>query len=290
MNKTPLISIVIPFYSNIAWLIEAVQSVLAQTYKNYEIIIINDGSSEDTSMFLEKYNDRIIYVQKENAGPASARNLGIKIATGEYVAFLDSDDIWLPNKLQIQISEMLDKSAKWSQTSYEQFGNGKENEKINVISNPKLFRKMLFVSNRIATPTVIVKREVLLEEKVFFLENRRYGEDTELWMRLSRKYDILSIDKALTKVRIRGTNAGLSAKVQLQSRAEIYHDIRDTDEVSYGLKINYKICNIMYKFLCYLTNTILRNKDFIEIIAGALYLVPYAIFKLYMKVYLKKYK
>ena len=98
MNKK--VSVIIPFYSRLDWLYEAIESVLAQTYPIHEIILVNDGSKEDLTEFLDKYGKRIIYLKQENAGPAAARNNGIRRATGDYIAFEDSDDVWMPTKLE----------------------------------------------------------------------------------------------------------------------------------------------------------------------------------------------
>src|SRR5690554_2836035 len=98
------VSVIIPFYNGVEWLCEAVQSVLDQTYKNFEIIVVNDGSPEDVSGLLSKYGNKIIYRYKENGCAATARNLAMEIATGEYLAFLDSDDLWLPAKTEKQIA------------------------------------------------------------------------------------------------------------------------------------------------------------------------------------------
>ena len=86
------VSVIIPFYSNIDWLYEAMDSVLAQTYPIHEVILVNDGSKEDMSEFLTMYGDKIIYLYQDNAGPATARNNGIRHATWDYIAFEDSDD------------------------------------------------------------------------------------------------------------------------------------------------------------------------------------------------------
>src|SRR5690606_6564927 len=98
--------VIIPFYNNVQWLESAVKSVLSQTFKNYEIIIVNDGSIENLNSFIDNYCNMIKYFETENKGPGHARNFGIKKAQGEYIAFLDSDDLWLCNKLEIQINEM----------------------------------------------------------------------------------------------------------------------------------------------------------------------------------------
>ena len=116
MDKT--VSVVIPFYANANWLCEAVDSVLAQTYGNYEIIVVNDGSKEDVSDFLKKYGDKIKYYEKENGGAASARNEGIKRAEGDYIAFLDSDDLWTPQKLSVQLEQHVGKREHYTRDRF----------------------------------------------------------------------------------------------------------------------------------------------------------------------------
>ena len=100
------VSVIIPFYNGVNWLCEAVQSVLDQTYKNVEIIVVNDGSPENVQSFLDKYGTLVNYNYQENQGPAVARNLGMHLATGDYLAYLDSDDVWVPTKLEKQIGFM----------------------------------------------------------------------------------------------------------------------------------------------------------------------------------------
>src|SRR5690606_30977259 len=107
-------SVVIPFYSNVNWLMEALNSVQEQSYKNIEVLVINDGSKENVSLIKDKYDMDLRIINKENGGPASARNLGIEKSSGKYIAFLDSDDIWLPDKLQRQIKFMEEKNSIWS--------------------------------------------------------------------------------------------------------------------------------------------------------------------------------
>ena len=130
MEDMPLVSVVIPFYSGKEWLDEALESVLEQNYSNIEILVINDGSKEDISNLKEKYASKVKFQDKENGGPATARNLGIEIAAGEYIAFLDSDDLWLPGKLEKQVELMEKNNAVWSQHSYEMFWDGTDKTKI----------------------------------------------------------------------------------------------------------------------------------------------------------------
>lgn len=103
-TMTPAVSVIIPVYQGARFLGEAIKSVLNQTYTNYEIIVINDGSTDNSSDVLQPYLNKIRYVYQENQGVAAARNLGIQIAKGEFIAFLDQDDFWLADKLALQVA------------------------------------------------------------------------------------------------------------------------------------------------------------------------------------------
>lgn len=104
--RTPLVSIVIPTYNQPVFLEEALESVFAQTFRDFEVIVVNDGSTDNTRHVLEQYGDRIRLVNQENQGIGRARNRGMDEATGRYIAFLDHDDLWHPSKLQIQVAFM----------------------------------------------------------------------------------------------------------------------------------------------------------------------------------------
>lgn len=103
----PLVSVVIPAYNRAATVVEAVESVLAQSWTRREIIVVDDGSTDATEEVLRPYRDRIRYVRRANGGFAAARNTGRAVAGGEFVAWLDSDDAWLPDKLEMQVNFML---------------------------------------------------------------------------------------------------------------------------------------------------------------------------------------
>lgn len=104
MSQLPTFSIVIPNYNNGATLARAIDSVLAQTYPAHEIIVIDDGSRDDTRSVAQAYGERVLYVYQENAGVSAARNHGARIATGEWLAFLDADDVFMPNRLEAHAS------------------------------------------------------------------------------------------------------------------------------------------------------------------------------------------
>ena len=99
----PQVSVVIPTYKRAQFLDEVLQSAFNQTFKDFEVIVVNDGSTDQTKQLLEEYGDKIRYIFQENSGPAKSRNRGIKESLGKYIAFLDADDVWFPLKLEKQI-------------------------------------------------------------------------------------------------------------------------------------------------------------------------------------------
>ena len=103
----PKVSVIIPTYQYDSFIGEAIDSVLAQTYKDYELIVVDDGSIDRTREIISKYGSNINYIYQENKGLAAARNTGIRATKGEYLSFLDADDAWLPNKLEVEV-EFLD--------------------------------------------------------------------------------------------------------------------------------------------------------------------------------------
>ena len=104
MSKHPLISCVVPVYNGERFLAEAIDSIFAQSYHPLEVIVVDDGSTDGTPAVAQHYGDRISYLRQDHAGPATARNRGIRVATGEFLAFLDADDLWVEDKLARQMS------------------------------------------------------------------------------------------------------------------------------------------------------------------------------------------
>ena len=208
----PEVSVIIPFYTGVEWLEEAVDSVLSQTFKDYEIIVVNDGSPETMVDFLTKYSDKIKYIEKENGGPSTARNAGIDAATGKYVAFLDSDDRWFPQKLEIQLNYMKEYDVIWSYCGYITFGVGEAVEyRMTGSRTPVVHR---YNTPYIATPCVMIERQYLIDHiNVRFNPELRFGQDSYFWLMINADHSILAIPEVLVEVRIRGGNASKRARV-----------------------------------------------------------------------------
>lgn len=288
----PLVSVVIPFYSNANWLHECIASVLNQSYPCYEIIVVNDGSPEDMSNFIKKYGDKIIYILKDNHGPAAARNIGIDLATGDYIAFLDSDDIWCDRKIEKQVDLMERTKAIWSHTSYSLFKD-REPCKIYRQIDVSHYQGMVFprclLSSPIATPCVMINTSYLKENPhLRFAEQMRYGQDGYLWINLAVNNHLSVVSDILTKVRVRGTNAASRARAQLAARAQLWRYISEDRmpcfgkrEISRIIKAAFIICSNADYILLALERTKVFNKTLIEHLSKILYSFPYAIFKIY---------
>lgn len=210
----PEISVIIPFKDRVEWLNEAVDSVLAQTFQDFELILVDDGSVEDHSSVYKRRDGRIKYIRQSNQGPSAARNSGIEIARGEYIAFLDSDDLFERTKLEKQIKLMKKANSSFSHTSYRQItGIG---ELIGLVHSGSFKGNVypaIYSSCPIATPTVMLKRSLLINE--CFDQEIKIGEDILLWAKISRTNSIHGIDIPLTSVRLHTGNAAFNNQTQI---------------------------------------------------------------------------
>jgi len=206
MEKNPKISVIIPTYNSAQFIAEALESVFVQTYKDYEVIVVDDGSTDNTKEVLKPYMSKIRYIYKENGGAASARNVGIKNARGEYIAFLDSDDLWLPEKLEKQVKyfeEHLQVDMVFADCV--RFGE----EVLNTRNGTRqLVSDDMFVNiwwyNIVPTSTVIVRKSCF--EKVGLFDEAREietAEDAEMWLRIAREYKVGYLKEVVTKYRVR---------------------------------------------------------------------------------------
>ena len=279
----PLVSVVIPFYNRVDWLCEAVESVLNQTYDNFEIIVVNDGSTEKMDDFLYKYGDKIIYRYKENGGAATARNLALEIATGEYVAFLDSDDIWLPTKTEKQIAFMEDIGAMWSHTGFcHWYPKSNKTKVVNNFNDYGYVYDKIFVSIHIATPSVIVHKNLIQKHPdIIFPVELRKGQDTAFFHSISKHYPLLLLKETLVKVRQHGSNSRAQAIVRFNLNADSYKAIKDNPSVPKGVK------RIKYIYFIYSKIFGKKTNKFKEIIAKYFWAIPFFIERIYVRSLIK---
>jgi glycosyltransferase involved in cell wall biosynthesis len=204
LGKTMVkVSVIIPTYNCLFFLPKAINSVLDQTQQDFELLIINDNSTDGTEQYLKTLTDkRIITIATSGVGVAKARNIGIARASGEFIAFLDADDFWLPKKLKLQLElHVKYPNLAMSFTNYdhlnedygsivdgfsysEQFQGQKE--KFIKLKNPIDF---IIRNNVIGTSTVMVKTSILTNMQCFN-KDLKYGEDWDLWLRICESHNI----------------------------------------------------------------------------------------------------
>lgn len=199
-----LVSIITPTFNCEKFIAETVESVILQTYENWEMIIVDDFSTDNTEFILKKYlGDRRIHFTKldSNSGAAIARTKAMELAQGEYIAFLDSDDIWYPNKLEMQIHFMKENNINFSCTSYEQINEKGFSLDKTIKAIPKTDYKRLLLDCPVGNSTVMYNVSKMGK---FSVPNIRKRNDDALWLKMLKEEQyIYGLSTILTKYRIR---------------------------------------------------------------------------------------
>lgn len=245
-------SVIIPMYNSSKTILKSIQSVINQTYEKYfEIIVINDGSFDgcekivEDIIFKNNSNRTIKLVNKQNGGVSSARNAGIKIAAGEYLAFLDSDDMWHPQKLEIISKIIENENIKFVGHNYTLVDNS------DVRFSPKNLLKVPFIKlllkNFAVTPSIVIKRDIC----EYFNEKMQYLEDHDLWLKIALKVDVYYLDLPLTILgRPQLSSGGLSSNKWAMRKGELQ---MYTNIIKYKKKLIFIYpLLILFSFLKYL--------------------------------------
>ena len=193
------VSIIIPTYNRGYCLQKAIDSVLSQTYHNFELIVVDDGSEDNTDKLVKNYGSDIVYIRQKNKGPAAARNRGVQAARYDLLAFLDSDDWFAENKLEVQLGAMLEKPAYLiSHTQEIWYRNGRVlNQKTRHKKNSgDIFCQSLELC-AVGMSTVMLHRKIF-EHYGLFDEGYPCCEDYEFWLRVSAEQEFLLVDQPLT--------------------------------------------------------------------------------------------
>ena len=193
-----MVSVIIPTY-NRGWVLqEAIDSVLAQDFKDFELIVVDDGSTDNTGEMLDSYDQDLIVIRQTNRGVSAARNRGIAAAAGRLIAFLDSDDLWLPSKLSRQVDFFnLNPDAVINQTEEIWIRNG---VRVNPKNRHHKFSGMIFEQSLalcLVSPSAVMMRRSLLDAVGLFDEDLPACEDYDLWLRVSWRYPVHLIETPL---------------------------------------------------------------------------------------------
>lgn len=298
MDKKIFVSIIMPAYNAERFIEESIVSVQNQTFKNWELIIVNDGSTDSTAKIIGDWavNDkRVFYIYQENKRLGAARNTAIRAARGEWIAFIDSDDLWMPEKLEKQLEVVnqnkvdvvftngfiLDDSTKELRKYDTFYGN---------FSGDKIY-KLLFNGNFIPVLSVLMKRSFI--EVIGFQDESAYAygcEDWDYWLRLSKSGAIFyGMDNRLFTYRIHEN--GMSQNLFTMTMAECYLLYKNLDRSLFKKQEYFQIKRRFFKLIqqiipgLFKTNNKERLSFYLNILSKVSYNYKYNLAKLLFKTY-----
>jgi glycosyltransferase involved in cell wall biosynthesis len=222
----PKVSVVMPVYNAEKYLAEAIESILNQTLTDFEFIIVNDGSTDDTLAIIENYqneDDRIKCYIQDNKGQSMALNVGVDAAVGQYIALMDSDDISLPTRLEEQVIFLESHTeygivGTWART----FGN--ETKNIQHPTDNEIIKSYLLFFCPFIHPSVMIRRKYLLSKRLYY-DTSRLTQDYDLWVRSSRYFKLANIPKILLNYRVHSQQiSSVKINEMKNSRKEVHKD------------------------------------------------------------------
>lgn len=252
LNKEPLVSIIMPAFNSQDFIKQSIQSVLNQTYTNWELLIVDDKSTDTTvEIIKECKDDRIKLMQlTRNSGAAIARNTGIKKARGSFIAFLDSDDLWHPEKLTKQINFMLINNYNFTSTQY---GNINEDGKlIDLTANHDQLDYDGILKYCPGNSTVIYKAEELGK---FYIPDIKKRNDFVMWLQVIKDAGTLyGLKETLTYYRVRENSLSIDKKSLVKYQWKVYRNIEGLSLIKSFYLLFHKVIQIKFKL-----NKVKRN-------------------------------
>ena len=220
MSDNPTVSVVIPAYNAARWIGETLDSILAQTFQDFAVIVVDDGSTDDTAAVVAGFGERVCCMHKSNGGQSSARNVGIRAARGEYIAFVDADDLWAKEKLRLQVDLLKRTGLAWVYCDALAFDDEsgkplfKFGELVQQYDGDIL--KPLFLADFIPSPTPIIQKSVF-EHVGYFDEDRtlQNREDWDMWLKIAACYPIGLVSEPLANYRVHSTSMTSSEDPQV---------------------------------------------------------------------------
>jgi len=233
------VSVVIPVFNAAAWIKETIDSILTQTYPVLEVLVVDDGSTDETAGIVQAYDNLVVYISQKHCGVSAARNRGISTAKGDLIAFIDGDDYWHPRKIEAQI-KLLNKSGyAWASCETQPFDSDTR-QYIYGLTLPMQDGDVLaplFLNNFIGSATPIVRRSVF-DHVGYFNEayEARIGEDWDMWLRIASNYPLGVVYQKFAYQRLHpgSTMSSTSMKEKVQSLVGVIE--RAVNKETYRLK------------------------------------------------------
>jgi teichuronic acid biosynthesis glycosyltransferase TuaG len=251
-----LVSIIMPCYKASKYIKESIESVLNQTYENWELLIIDDCSPDDSLSYIRGMllDERCKLIELDsNVGAAKARNIGQKEAKGRFVAFLDSDDLWMPRKLEVQIKYMLKNNVGFTYTNYEQFS--KNNNNSNIVAPSSINYYDMIKCNFIGCLTVVYDTSFFGK---FYFPLTKKRHDFALWLLMLRRFDrACNVEDTLARYRVHDNSLSSKKSDAFQSYYYVLRELEGQGRIkSFVYTLNFSILSIIkkkspaiYKFL-----------------------------------------
>lgn len=249
-----LVSVVLPAYNAELYLKEAIDSVLAQTFTDFELIVLNDGSIDKTEEIISAYEDkRIVYVKNEqNLGLIGTLNKGMALAKGKYIARMDADDICFPTRFAKQV-EFLEKNQDYvvcGTSAYRFYDNILDRKAFNPPLSDESIRVRLFFNSSFIHPSVMFRTSVVQEHHLKFSDNYKYAEDYFFWMDLLKYGKGFNLKEKLLYYRVVATSQTAVGNSNIEERKEILGNIHKRYFLDYQVPVNNKDIELNF----YLTN------------------------------------
>lgn len=250
-----LVSVIVPVYNRAKLVGKTLDSILEQTYPDVEIVVVNDGSTDDSLSVLEDYKskfpERIILVDQQNTGQVRARNNGIQKARGEFIAFLDSDDTWEKEKLALQVPLFKQNVGLVYSAIYEVDENGSVTKLVPCeqdVKGRKAYEHLL-IRNRMTGGTVVVTRKAV-ETVGLFDETFKAAENWDLWIRIAKEYEVDFVNKPLVRY--------------LKHQGNMSHDSSRMSDAAWAILQKHLTDNTTYKALPDVYNTAYANYFYLQ--------------------------
>jgi len=246
MNTNDLVSIITPSYNTAKFINETIESVQKQTYLNWEMIIVDDCSLDNTDAVVERYLDdkRIKYLKnKKNCGAAICRNKALREAKGRWVAFLDSDDIWLPSKLEKQIRFMEANNYQFSYTDYEEINEEGKLLGVRITGPQKITKYGMYNYCWPGCLTVMYERKTI---GLVQIKDIKKNNDYAMWLSICKKADCYLLKKALAKYRKRKNSISRhSIRTMVNWHYKIWREVEEKGTI---VALWYTSCNLLFGF------------------------------------------
>lgn len=250
LTRAPRVSVVIPVYNGERFVKRAIESTLNQVYQDREVIVVDDGSTDGTGRILEGFGDRVRILRQPNRGAYAARNLAIRHALGEFVAFLDADDEWLPERLALQVPKL-----DADQTVGLVFGDGEIVDETGIVQDRffvqgapargRVFDELL-ERPFIPQSSVLVRRSCL--DHVGPFTEVRMGADYQKWLQLSRLFAVDFVDAIVFRYTWRGDNTSADTTRRYQDLLTLFADLCETTAPSHRARVRRRLRELEYEF------------------------------------------